>query len=427
MPGPRRRLFGPLFYSTLVGALLVLIYVGALQVPDWLGDRWRSFAERRQIEELTQGLRSPDEKVRQQSAWALLLKMPEVYRPILHEAARDPNDEVRALVCQHAVAGRVDPVEALDLLVGLADDRSESVRVFAAEGMGRLVAMSTVGDRREEVRRVLRRYLKDSSPKVRAVSASSIGALGRDPEVADDLIAALDDDDRSVRLAAARSLIQVKGPDDPSAVRALIAMVSIPEAVADRRDILRAISTVSPPIRDRAAGMLAHLIRTADPDTLPDLLATVAEAGTWAKGAEPALESLLDHPEPDIRALAALAIFAVECPGIAQFLPLGNSDGMTKECMLPGFNGPARRSLISPKAEAALARAIGDPMIPKDLRMNAVALIQMAGPSAITRVTPALVRQLADPNPAVRLIALELLGQLLDRAPAALPTTDASK
>ncbi len=83
MPGPRRRRFGPLFYSTLVGAFLVLIDVGMLQAPSWLGDRWRSITERRQIEELTQGLRSPIASVREQSGRTLLVKGSQVDRLIV--------------------------------------------------------------------------------------------------------------------------------------------------------------------------------------------------------------------------------------------------------------------------------------------------------------------------------------------------------
>ncbi len=257
-----------------------------------------------------------------------------------------------------------------------------------------------------------------------AIIGRSLGTYDSDPAIAPDLIGALSDDDRSIRLAAARSLIQHGGPDNPSAARVLIAMATTPEPVADRCDVLRAIRSMSPATRDQAAMAYADLIRGADPKVLPDLLTAIAGAATWAKFVVPVIEPLLDHTDPNIRARAGLAIFAFECPGIAESLPFASSSTMIKEAIWPGSNYSAPESLVSPKARTILGRVIGDPMVSKDLRRNAVELIQMVGPSAITRVTPALVRQLADPNPAVRQAALELL---LDRAPAALPTADASK
>ncbi len=429
MTGPRRkRLFGPLFYSTLVCAALVLIYVGAIQVAGWLDQRWRAMAERDEIEALTKGLRSSDVNLSERSARALLSKGPEVYRPILIEATHDPNDVVRATACQILGEGHVDSTEALGVLIEAASDRYEPVRLYAAEGMVRLVRMSTVPGRRDEARRALRRLLKDSSSNVRAVAAGSMEVFGPDPEIAADLTRAFDEIDRSVRLAAARSLIRINGPDDPAAARVLIAMAAAPEAVADRSDVLRAINMMSPPIRGRAAEAMAGLIRNADPDVLPDLLAAIAEAGTWARAAEPAMESLLDHPETDIRAQAAFAILAVECPENAQNLTAGGPAGASVGSMgsVPATS-PTAGTHLSPKAASILARVMGDVSIPIELRRNAVALIRSAEASAITQATSALVRQLADPDPAVRGFALHLLEQIIDEAPVAIPSAEASR
>jgi len=430
MPGPRRRLFGPLFYSTLVGAALVLLYVGALQVPGWFDDGWRSIAERQEIRNVTQATRSPDATIRELAVRHLIAKGPEVCRPILVEMARAPDDEVRGLAFRLLSEGNVDPSEALGLLIEAAGDRYDPARIYAAEGMGRFAGLSTAG-RREAARRALRKLLKDPSTGVRISAAGALGTFGPDPEIAADLVGALRDEDRSVRLAAAGSLIRINGPDDPSAARALIEMAAVPEPVSDRRDVLREIGRMSPPVRDRAAGALAVLVRAADSEILADLLAAIAEAATWARAVEPALEPLLDHKEPDIRARAALAIVAIECPEAAQGLKVG-SPGTTggPGAGSMGFaspEGPSAGPQLGPKAGAILARVVGDGMIPRELRMNAAILIRSAGAPAITRATPPLVRQLADPDPAVRAVALGLLGELLIEAPASLPPEDPSK
>ena len=86
MSRPRRRVFGPLFYSTLVVAGLVVIYAAVLYGPDLLGPVERMFRERRELAELAEALRGEDSTVRERAAHGLITRGVGVSVPILREA-----------------------------------------------------------------------------------------------------------------------------------------------------------------------------------------------------------------------------------------------------------------------------------------------------------------------------------------------------
>jgi HEAT repeat protein len=60
--------------------------------------------------------------------------------------------------------------------------------------------------------------------------------------------------------------------------------------------------------RSRAMLALVELLSHADPAVQPDVLACLGEAGPHAHVALPALEKLLDDPEPGTRSSAVRAI-----------------------------------------------------------------------------------------------------------------------
>jgi HEAT repeat protein len=378
----------------------------------------------------------------------------DVYKPVLRDAAGDPRGEVRALACRFLVEGWSEPSEVVPMLTAAAGDGQELVRLEAAQGLGRLARGGRIRAgpgslpgapapaQRDHVLRTLRRLLKDSSSLVRAEAAGPLALFGPDPAIAADLVAALGDDDRAVRLAAAQALLQVNGPDDPAAARALIAMAASPDAVPDRQEVLRVIRTMGDAVQDRAVAALVDLLSRADPDILPDVIASLPEAGPRAKPAVPALEALLEHAEPGLRAGAAMAILAIESPedfralqgaapggmGLAAMGTMGGGGGMV---MGPGgaagATDPAAEGQMNPRIVAILARIVGDAAIGPEARQNALGMIRMAGTSAVAKTSSDLVRQLADPDPNVRRTAVELLSQIIDVAPASLPAASGAK
>ncbi|HLH28601.1 MAG TPA: HEAT repeat domain-containing protein, partial [Acidimicrobiales bacterium] len=128
MSRPKRRLFGPLFDSTLVVALLAAVYALFLQVAPML----EAIRDRRLVASQAAMLRAAEPAVRESAVNLLVARGPEVSLPILRDAARDPRGEVRALACQYLVKVGGDPSETVPVLIAAAGDDREDVRIEAA-------------------------------------------------------------------------------------------------------------------------------------------------------------------------------------------------------------------------------------------------------------------------------------------------------
>jgi HEAT repeat protein len=420
-----------LFYSTLLAGLLAAVYAAYLHVEPML----ERIADRRQVAPLVEMLRAAEPAARESAANLLVMRGRGISLPILRDAARDPRGEVRALACQFLVKGGGDPSETVPVLIVAAGDEREDVRIEAARGLGRVPPYRTIlgGTRstsggltpalRDDALRAVRRLLKDRSSPVRAEAAGALAGFGPDRSRSADLTAAVDDDDRAVRLAAARALVKVNGPDDPAAARTLIAMAASPDAVPDRPEVLRELKTMGEAAQDRAVAALAGLLSRGDPDILPDVLACLPEAGPRAKAAVPVLEALLDHTDPGIRAAAGMAIVAIESPEDLQAPP----DGTSGMGMSAGMASPAPGGHANPRTVAVLARIVADAAIPREMRENALGMVRVADAPALAKASSDLVRQLADPDPNVRRTALDLLSRIIEVAPADLPAASASK
>src|SRR5262249_14263268 len=158
----------------------------------------------------------------------------------------DPRGNVRALACRFLAEGGGDPSDSVPVLVAAADDGRDDVRIEAARGLGRLARYWSIAKgtrspsgasggltpaRRGDSVRGRRRLIEDRSGLVRAEAVGALGEFGPEAAVIADLAKAAGDGERAVRLAAARGLAKLNGPDDPTAARTLIALVSDPDAV----------------------------------------------------------------------------------------------------------------------------------------------------------------------------------------------------
>ena len=256
----------------------------------------------------------------------------EVSLPILRDAARDPRGEVCARAYHYLFEGLDEPSELLSLLAEAAADGDEHVRREAAIGLGRLVAawsmsmnarrgpVASTGltpERRDEALRALRVLLKDPSSWVRAEAAgrwaSSVGPRRSrpiSPGPSATPITPSGSRRRSLwRWPAARRIRRRP---------ALVAVVASADALPDRLAAVQAVRTMNEAVQDRAVSALIDLLSRGDPDIVPDVIACLPEAGPRAKSAVPALEAMLDHAEPALRAAAAMAIVAIESPETVQ-------------------------------------------------------------------------------------------------------------
>ena len=127
MSRPRRKMFGPLFYTTVVVAVLLTalteVYTGFPAVSEWLRER-----------SLIRSLRADDSGERE-AAWTTLVKIgSDSAVPQLIAAARDPRADLRALACRYLIRAGTELDVAVPILVAAANDVEENVRYEAACG-----------------------------------------------------------------------------------------------------------------------------------------------------------------------------------------------------------------------------------------------------------------------------------------------------
>jgi HEAT repeat protein len=396
MSRPRRRIFGPLFYSTLIVAVVVGGYSVVTRLGLWINDWY-------EVRVLAQTLRGGNPESRETAKLLLAARGPKVFVPILLDTVHDTSAPVRAMACRSLVSAGADPSVVIPILIAAAGDVEEEVRLEAARGLARvaedgsLVIVSRSGSPGElapGLRKLcvesLRRLLKDRSSQVRVEAVSALSVYGSEPAVAADLVAATGEEDRAVRLAAARGLLKVNGAGDRSAAQTLIALVCDPDAVPDRLAVMDVLKNTSQAVQDQAVAALVELLSHRDPLVLPDLIDCLSGSGIRARAVVSALEGLLNDEDPALRSKAAMAIVTIE-------------------------------RQASPRVVDVLVRMVADPTVPQDGRESAIPFLRGANSSALTRATPDLIRQLGDGNAVVRQNALSLLSMIVDETPAEMP------
>ncbi len=143
---------------------------------------------------------------------------------------------------------------------------------------------------------------------MRAASAESLGLLGTLARpAADELTAALKDDDLEVRIAAARALLRVGGDFQAPALRGLARVVADPEPIPDRKSVIEVMQFAGEPGQDAAARALASLLANKDGAVRSDAVSCVSALGAGAARILPALDVLLKADDPAVRYSAALA------------------------------------------------------------------------------------------------------------------------
>jgi HEAT repeats len=165
------RRFGPFFYLTLFGALLVVLGVPFLPTAIVQVRAWR----------LSRELRDPDPATRQEAAQSLVQLGPTATSWIIR-AMHDDNPQVRLVACSALVRTDPDhPERTKDALLAACADGDASVREAAIGQLELLFHLRSEiprSDVKERVLRALRSALADGSPQVRMAAAQTLLSLG---------------------------------------------------------------------------------------------------------------------------------------------------------------------------------------------------------------------------------------------------------
>ena len=406
MSRPRRKMFGPLFSTTVVVALLLTasaeVYTGLPTMTDWLLKR-----------SLIRSLQADDTREREAAAASLVKLDSGLAVPHLVEAARNPRADCRALACRYLVEACTEQEVVVPILVAGASDVEETVRYEAARAFARLSGVGTptleqyldasrraqltvtphkglAPSMRAESIKALRRLVHDQATLTRVAAADALGLFGPDPEAAADLAAATGDKDRDVRFAAARALMKVCGRNDRLAGRTLVALLADPEPIADRRAVLDVILSAGLEVQDQAVAALATLIANVDLTSHGDLVDCLVAFGPRARAALPTLERLCNNEEPAVRAIAAIAAATIG----------GNAN---------------------PRIIPILLKTIDDVALTPDIRQSALEKIRELNEAELVKATPILIRQLGSPTAEVRSTAMDMLGTIIGNTPAEMP------
>ena len=246
----------------------------------------------------------------------------EAIRPLLD----DHDAMVRAEV--HACLGE----RSVEIVSGLLGDRAPEVRIRG------LTAVSDTGtELRPELHEYVRGGLSDPQPEVRAAAAYALGAVREEWAIGRLAEAATTDPDATVRLSAARTLLDTCHPaptleimllllrDATAAVRyeALVRLLDAPPD-GDWASAVRACLTdPDPRIRECAISVLDRadvpvtdeqwVELLADPDSRPRMRALLAVGDLHPSAGEPLHEAVhrrLHDPDRDIRFRAAFLLEA---------------------------------------------------------------------------------------------------------------------
>jgi HEAT repeat protein len=401
-PG-RKRIFGPLLYSTVTIAVIVTLVVQ-------IETGWPLVAEWLREQSLTRSLHGADASAREEAVAELLQNGSAKARAYLLEAAHDSRAEQRALACRQLITSGVLAAVVVPILVASANDADPNVRHEAAQALGRLVAMGAPlavqfnpSPARDEVTRLraeslqaLHLLLKDQEGFIRLAAALALGAIGTDPKTAAALARATEDPDRDVRMAVAGALLKVSGPNDRAAGRVLAALVADREPISDRRAVLGVVMSADQHTQDLAAAALAASLADADTSTVPDIMECLLAMGPRARAAAPALERFLKEEDPIQRASATIALATI--------------GGKSIPGVIPG-----------------LIAVIGDPGVSTESRYHALEKLQELDATMPRKATPPLIRQLASPDFKIRQAALSLLSGIIAETPAELPASEGTQ
>jgi HEAT repeat protein len=310
---------------------------------------------------------------------------------------------IRARSRRDAEVGRLRPVAAALALDGVSPPPMPAARVDLLAQVLWEFSRQLVGSARDEIGQYFEQtglvdamlaQLADRRAWRRAGAAFTLGDTCSARAVPA-LIAALDDPDRDVRMAATRSLGRLRAGEAAGAIVAAVAGGRVPFALAGAM-LTRLGPSAAAPVRTlatapdpgvRARGVLllgmlgtaedAGILETslADPDPTVAARACVALGRLGTADAPERVRGMLADPDPTVRAAAATALGELgDAPSLEQLLIHARTDRFE-----PARAAAAAAARISPHAtvEAAVAGAAGAPGAVGDIAVLAEAADQV--------------------------------------------------
>jgi len=350
--------------------------------------------------------------------WDAIIRMHKVAVPHLIGALRDPHFGIREAAAR--TLGRIGDVAAFPPLAGLlTHDPEEEVRAAAAESLGLLGEPRAIP--------LLRGALHDRSHAVRLAAAGALETFGWLPETEEETIALLLATEQwplLVRLGepAVPALIEALA-DDYFGIRTGAGEALLSLGPVGRRALEEARAHPNPTIRDGAIGLLVR----AGPDAgavAPGPEETAVSEGP-IEPVTPVPPPALSPPPPEDRGrrpggdrplLVRLADLAARGAGASPLRTrISAPPSMHRETAIREFIDEALRhgaeaGSRSPPGEllATLEEALGEP--DPALRLVAVEVFGRLGPDAVGPLLGAL----EDPDRLVRCAAIDALAGLMD-------------
>jgi HEAT repeat protein len=334
-------------------------------------------------------------ELRSRDNWAspriadLLVSFGDAAVPALVTALGDEaNTNVRAWAAQ--TLGRIRAVAAEAPLLQRLRDRSEAVRMSAAEALGNLALRSSVDE-------LMYVALHDPVAPVRAEAARALGRLG-DPAALDSLFALLADPDYWTRMRVIGAIELIR-PQDTSRLEALL-------------------HDPSPEVRNRAAvaldrvGVLAARVEDlASPDRIRRDRATRLLLDVGRAGLLQSLMAYLEHDDLRIRSRMAELLGSLDNLAVVPALAarLGDSEWPVRVRALE-----ALARLRPPDGPARVLPALSDPE--EAVRAAAVQALKEFGVGREDEVVEAVARLFDSPNVEVRAGVVEAVAHLAHAA-----------
>jgi HEAT repeat protein len=393
------RRFGPLFYLTLFGALLVVLSVPFLPTAIVQGRAWR----------LSRQLLDADPATRQEAAQSLVQLGPTATSWIIR-AMDDDNPQVRLVACSALVRTDPDhPERTKDALLAACADGDALVREAAIGQLELLFHLRSEiprSDVKERVLRALRAALADGSPQVRMAAAQTLISLGSAATSAVvDLERALDGPDLGLRVVAATSLLRIDPVHTRSRVIAAMRALRLDDSIPWQNQGPRVIQILTEQEgEDAVAAMLIPLLKHQEMTRRHQAITELIAHCPGSKALMATLDDCLKSDDGGVRCEAALYLLQHQ-PALAsraldtlveQILePLDGSYfpwDLIRRLKGDSFTRMMHSQVGSPESLAPVTRAMIDTLKRTDKpgrRDNALLTLGEIGPEAISAV-PAL-------------------------------------
>lgn len=369
MPERRKRLFGPLLYSTLALSVVAVFAVIAMEALARLAN---APPPMRPLDEIVADLRSDQEDVSRRALADLFRTGESTAIDVLRDEAKSSRAEMRRRACASLVLMKLDPSPFLPVLVDLADDPDAEVRAEAARALGLLPAFAK---RRAYYGLRLPQVLDDSE---RASAVAALRTLAKD-------------DDSVVQYEAARSWASVDPSEASGCWPVIVGLLAAPGASEWHLDLVKIFKRDRPALIGDLLSILEASLATDENIALQHAAIECLMEIRDAKEALPMLLLRETSGQPAVRAAAGLARAAIQGPG-------------------------------TPEALTTLTHLIADTSLPIERRQTALNTLRATNPKNLAKATPGLIRGLADPNPNTRLETLNLIQQIIEDRPAELPS-----